>query len=361
MSFVRGNSFFTVPKDASTHRGCAKEPSIPFFYQRALGILMRNRMRRRGINLEVGQDLHRQVACAASISDDSVTIDLTSASDCLAFNLVKLIATPAWFEQLNLCRSPYTLIEGRWVRLEKFSSMGNGYTFELETAVFASIAMAACGPGHVYGRDVYVYGDDIIVPKDKALDVLASLKFFGLTPNMKKTFLEGPFRESCGGDFFDGVGVRPFQLEEDPNEPQKLISFANGIRRMACQNGSSPLRWRDLRRAWFRCLDLLPAPIRRCRGPQALGDAVIHDDEDQWDKRSRNSIRYIRSYRPATYRKVAWEGYAYDVQYAAALYGVTLLPQQRVGSPPMRGDRDRRWLVPRDGVTGYKVGWIPYS
>jgi hypothetical protein len=251
-----------------------------------------------------------------------------------------------------------TFIQGHWVRLEKFSSMGNGYTFELETITFAAIAMSVCHDC-VLGRDVHVFGDDIIVPSRHATEVCELLSLLGFSLNVKKTFLEGSFRESCGGDYYDGVGVRPYQLKESPNEPQQIIAFANGLRRAARQYGAPSDRPLYSRRAWFKLLDLLPTAIRGCRGHEDLGDIVIHDDEKYWQCRNRASIRYLRCYRPATYRKVRWEGFSYDVQFASALYGVALMPLGR--TLLSRNGLDGRYLIPRDGVTGYKVGWVPFS
>ncbi|DAD50930.1 RNA-directed RNA polymerase [ssRNA phage SRR6049586_1] len=353
-SFVRGNSYFSVPKTALTHRSCAKEPSINGFYQLGLGSVLRNRLAKRGFDLVHGQSVHRQVACSASKSGELCTIDLTSASDTISINLVKLLLPREWFSALNSVRSTHTLVKGKWVRLEKFSSMGNGFTFELETAIFAAITLTACRGN----PNVYVYGDDIIAPVEHASDVIGALRFFGFTPNADKTFVDGPFRESCGGDFFSGVAVRPFLLKELPSEPQDFITIANGIRRLALNNGQNPTRFARLRRSWFRCLDNIPSTIRRCRGPEGLGDIVIHDDESRWSYRWRSSIRYVRCYRPASFRTIGMNRFCGDTQMAAALYGIALHPEK---SHDTRPGFDSRGIVVRDGVTGYKVGWAPFS
>ncbi|UUW21306.1 MAG: RNA replicase beta chain [Sanya fiers-like virus 17] len=376
--FIRGNAFFSVPKTALTERGCGKEPSLNVAYQLAVGEMMKRRLKHAGLDLRENQSVHKQVACRASKLGDMATIDLSAASDTVSYNLVKLLLPHAWFQLLDALRSPMTFLEGKWVRLEKFSSMGNGFTFELETAIFAALVSVATNHTVRYGRELFVYGDDIIVPAEHYSNVVACLRFFGFTPNVRKSFHTGVFRESCGGDFFDGVGVRPFNLEEDPNEPQKLISFANGVRRVASQYGSHPNRFSRVLRAWHRILDAIPHDIRVCRGPEALGDLVIHDSEERWIKRWRSSgIRYVRCYRPANYRVVRWEGFAYCVQMAALLHPVSspaLWPSRPLGldtSPgtnPMsyREDaralaRSERYVIPRDGVAGYKVGWVPFS
>lgn len=351
VSFVEGNHFFTVPKDATTDRACAKEPSLNAFYQAACGKAIRQRLKANGIDLRNGQFIHRRVACLASYDASYCTIDLSNASDTIGRVLVELLLPKAWFVLLDSLRSPKTFIEGKWVRLEKFSSMGNGFTFELETALFAAIARAS--QKDAASRDkVLTYGDDILVPNDSSSEVIAALRFCGFTPNKRKTYDSGMFRESCGGDFFGGVAVRPHYLKEEPLEPQDFISLANGIRRLALQEPKFVSRWHCVRRAWFSCLDFIPSNIRRLRGPEALGDIVVHDHEVHWETRSRHSIRYVQCYRPARFRKVRWEGFAYDVQFAAALYLAGTGPKAR----DPNGD-----LVPRDSVLGYKVGWTPYS
>lgn len=364
VSFVKGNTFFTVDKTARTRRCCAKEPSLNSFYQLGLGRVMRKRLKDRGFDLDNGQNVHRQVACLASKTGEFCTIDLSSASDTVSTSLVELVVPHKWREAMNDLRSSHTKVKGKWYRLEKFSSMGNGFTFELETTLFAAICMAVLGDRALPGHNVFVYGDDIIVPNESYGDVISALKFFGFTPNPEKCYNSGYFRESCGGDFFNGVAVRPFYQKESIDEPQHAISMANGIRRLARENGHADFCWPALRRSWFRCLDLLPVAIRRCRGPEGLGDIVVHDDEERWDTRWRSSIRWVRVYRPAKFRRVSFDRFGPSVQLAAALYGVSLWPEKQYGRVSRRvfpEGQDGRMVTPRNAVLGYKVGWTPYS
>jgi len=247
-----------------------------------------------------------------------------------------------------------TLIDKKWVYLEKFSSMGNGFTFELETLLFLALSMAtmeSLGLENQPGRDLHVYGDDIIVPTECAANVKAVLRYFGMAINETKSFVEGPFRESCGGDFFEGVDVRPYQLKELPFEPQHWIAMANGIRRMGHKHNDPDDMHFFARRAWFRVLDALPSHIRRLRGPRDLGDLVIHDHQQWWQTRTQHCIRYVNCYRPARYRKVAYSLFQAEVVLACATYGT-----EGGGRKGNAGS-----LVPRDSILGYKVGWVPYS
>lgn len=91
-------------------------------------------------------------------------------------------------------------------KYHKFSSMGNGCTFALETLIFASLL-------HAVGSKIgLVYGDDITIETELAPALFRLLKFLGFVPNEEKSYTSGPFRESCGKDFFEGHDVTPFYL-----------------------------------------------------------------------------------------------------------------------------------------------------
>jgi len=353
VNFVPGNRFTTVPKDCTKHRGIAIEPSINVFYQLSVGEAIRRRLKRAGIDLIHGQDIHRQVACEASIKGHFATLDLSNASDTVSRNLVKLLLPPDWYSILDDLRSKKTEFRGNWHVLEKFSSMGNGFTFELETLIFLGLSLACCDPTRATpGKDVFVYGDDIIIPTETAKDLIPVLSFFGMAVNERKSFVDGPFRESCGGDYFLGVDVRPFHLKELPNEPQQLIALANGLRRLTKGDVG---RFDRVRRAWFAVLDSIPSAIRACRGPEDLGDLVIHDEESRWQFRwRRTGIRYIRSYRPRWYRKVQWSNFKPEVVLASAVYGVA---SGAGSSQPWR----TAGVIPRNARATYKIGWVAFS
>jgi hypothetical protein len=84
--------------------------------------------------------------------------------------------------------------------------MGNGYTFPLETLIFWGLAAACCDRD----SDATVYGDDIIIPSDRFELLAEILRYAGFILNVGKSFHVGPFRESCGKDYFKGIDVRPF-------------------------------------------------------------------------------------------------------------------------------------------------------
>lgn len=297
---VRGNRFTTVPKDATKDRAIAMEPSLNIFYQLGFGRLLRDRLKSNtGWDLNIAEAVHRRVAEDASVTRAFATLDLSNASDTLAKNLVEILLPRRWWECLVALRSPYTLIDGKWVRLEKFSSMGNGFTFELETIVFAAlcaVAIERSGLTRVrLGENLFVFGDDIIVPDRTVRAVTAVLQFCGLSLNVKKSFWgETPFRESCGGDYFKGKPVRPIYCKEYPNGPQDWIKMANQLLILGERLGHCGF---DLHpRTRLLCLDQIPRHCRALYGPRGLGsESVIwEDDPSKWTVKVVDSIRYVR-------------------------------------------------------------------
>jgi len=349
VSFIRGNRFATVPKTSLIDRAIAAEPSINVFYQLALGGVIRSRLRSRaGWDLDRAQDIHRQVACRSSVTREFATLDLSNASDTVCKTLVEVLLPPRWHDQLNDLRSKATLIDGKWVHLEKFSSMGNGYTFELETLIFAALCCATLrlngARGHL-GADVFVFGDDIIIPGGMVRCVKSVLEYCGFSLNAEKSYFgDEPFRESCGGDYFNGKPVRPFYLKALPTGPQDFVALSNGLTSLRDSLLESGFVL-DLR-AWLSVLDCLPTTVKRCRGPKALGDTVIWDSPETWSTRWRHSIRYVRGIVATRHRVVSFDNFDAQVVLACATYGT--------------GNR-QGGVIPRDGVLGYGLAWLAFS
>lgn len=353
---VRGNRFFTVPKTALSFRGAALSPNVNGFLQLAVGTEIRLRLKRVGIHIQSNSecdlfsvnrftttDRHRDIVSQASRSGDLATIDLSDASNTIAYNLIKLLWPREWFELLDALREP--LMEGpdgANYRLEMFSAMGNGFTFEMETLTFYAITRALSPNGFVS-----VFGDDIICPTTASGDVVAALRWFGFTPNQSKTFTTGPFRESCGSDYFDGVPVRAHYVKTLPSEPTDWITLANGLRRVAFGDSSTHHRWSYLRNAWFRALDNIPSNIRRCRGPVTLGDLCIHDDVSFLAKYARyqtaQGITYWRCIVPIPYSRPL-EKWGEETVMASALMG-----------------QSSKGVTPRGAIKGYTLEWLPDS
>ncbi len=215
-----------VAKNAKTHRPICVEPALNGFVQLGVGAYLKERLR-----IHAKQDLGNQkrnqdLAEEASMRGHLATIDLSSASDTLAFSVVFDLLPEEWVDLLASFRTGHMNYGGREYELEKFSSMGNGYTFELESLIFWALS-SACTELSGEDRDlVSVYGDDIIVPV-KAVDLLmATLTWCGFNLNREKSFWTGKFRESCGADWLDGDAVRPV-FKKTRLSPQWLAVFHN--------------------------------------------------------------------------------------------------------------------------------------
>lgn len=362
LSFVRGNRFTTVPKTSLIDRSIAIEPSINVFYQLAIGSALRRSLRAsHGWDLDTAQDVHRQVAARASVTREFATLDLSNASDTVAYNLVKLLLPRSWFEVMDALRSPMTTHPDRpasWVKLEKFSSMGNGFTFELETVLFSAIAIYVSrlhGSEGVLGSDVFVFGDDIIVRDEVVREVTGLLNYLGFTLNKEKSFAGmSPFRESCGADFWNGADVRPSYLKRDPANVQESFGVANRI--YQASQRLVAIRGYGLNRAWRFAVSRVPLPYRRCFGPSGLGDAVIHGPKDKWFTKRRNSIRYIRGIKAIEMGFVPFSKFDPRVVLACAVYGTG-----NVGTPVGGRVPPGEGVIPRSGAKVYALGWLPYS
>ncbi|DAD50669.1 RNA-directed RNA polymerase [ssRNA phage SRR6960799_11] len=236
---VLGNKLDWVAKNYKTDRTIAIEPCWNMFLQKGVGTLIRRRLKRVGIDLD-DQTTNQLLACIGSITGELATIDLSMASDCVAYRLAEFVIRPDWFEAIATLRSPvgfYTLDDvDHCIVYEKLSSMGNGNTFEVETLIFWGIARAVSELIGCADHRLSVYGDDIIVPSGIADEVCNILKQVGFVTNSDKTFTSGPFRESCGAHWFQGVDVKPFYVREAVDSLDRLFLLHNNVCRWFQQN-----------------------------------------------------------------------------------------------------------------------------
>lgn len=228
---VCANRVETVPKNWKTDRTIACEPEGNLFLQLALDGYIKERLRPYGVNLS-DQSWNQSLARKASIDGNFSTIDLSMASDTVAMNTVALLFPRKWFRLAADFRTPFGRGFGRTIRYEKFSSMGNGSTFGIETLIFTACCRA------IGCRKYAVYGDDIIVPTQKTDRLLALLRYLGFRQNQDKSFTEGSFRESCGADWFSGRDVTPFYLRSANSMKIELCHVVNGLANIVSKEGA---------------------------------------------------------------------------------------------------------------------------
>lgn len=206
---AHGNRITFVPKDARTLRTIAIEPALNICLQLGIHSYWAQRLKRTGNPID-DQTRNQNLAKVGSQLDFGAsfcTIDLSQASDSVSYEIVRWLLPSDWFHLLCDLRCESGVMEGETILFNKFSSMGNGYTFALETILFLGLGRAVsslCG-----GDVVSVYGDDIIIHDNASLLLTEVLNWAGFRVNLDKSFYHGNFRESCGTDWYRGVSTTP--------------------------------------------------------------------------------------------------------------------------------------------------------
>lgn len=365
------NRLSFVPKTCKTHRAIAVEPLLSVPLQRSLGEVIRGRLQRRGIDLLHGQDHHQKLARDASVNGRLATIDLSSASDTISYRLVRRILPQDWLAALESLRSTHSVVPERFrgaqfaidneylrlmgepdhtetmcipedgvMPLSKFSSMGNGYTFELETLIFYAAGYTAMKRSAlpVNRYNLTVYGDDIIIDARAVPELSRILNNLGFQVNEDKTFTEGPFRESCGGDYFNGCPTKGFFVKTFDDTPWDYFYLHNSL---SLYLDDVP----DFRHLQNWCRKQVPTCLRKCEGPPVLGDVCFWSDRPTG--KTTGWIRYFYTYQPATRRIFK------DPEWSERVHAVDML------AAALLGVRTEGPMVPRSGIGSIRL--VPQS
>lgn len=255
--FSRCSQLVFVPKNVKKLRSISMEPTTLQYHQQGVMKELYSYFRKsyplNNILHLQDQHVNKSFAYTASITDEYSTIDLSHASDSVCWDLVKCIFKhiPNLLTWLVGTRSSHTLLpDGRKIRLAKFAPMGSALCFPIESLIFAAIADLSVSLAikrkkvkrestRGLSRQIKVYGDDIIIPSFAAETCMHLLKYFGFTPNEEKSYVHGPFKESCGGNYFAGVDITPLKFSATlqqcekrhggitPNVAQAYVRYAN--------------------------------------------------------------------------------------------------------------------------------------
>jgi len=243
---VTGSRLSFVPKNDKISRCICTEPTLNTYFQLGVAAHLERRLRERyGIALQQQQFKNRDLARLGSLTNGLITLDLSSASDSISLNMVRQLFPPDFVRWLELFRCVETQVPGMGtVPLYMISSMGNGYTFPLQTLIFSAVVTSAANlrgirlgssqSGNTWG----VFGDDIICPSSLTRDVIHLLDVLGFTVNSDKSFVEGPFRESCGSDFYLGTNIRGVYLKDLNTQASRFVAI-NQLLRFETRTGIS--------------------------------------------------------------------------------------------------------------------------
>jgi len=296
-SHIHDGKLVFVPKSAKTDRPVVVEPSLNTMFQAGIGDHIAARLRTRGIDIR-DQRRNQIAARSGSIDGSLATLDLSSASDTISKELVFDLLPYEWADLLSHLRTSSVSYQGTSYRMEKFSSMGNGFTFPLETLIFYALACSCVK--EVDEQIVSVYGDDIIVPTYAYDDLVELLRVTGFVPNTAKSFSCGPFRESCGHDYHRGINIRPCYVK-GPLAGYDLFRLHNFLWRQGDHDLASFLA------------DFI-GPQIRIYGPDGYGDGHLLGDHQL---------------RPHG-RNYGWSGYTFETFTFRSVKELAVLPGDRV-------------------------------
>lgn len=236
----------TVPKTLKTPRIIAIEPVCMQYTQQAISRVIVDTLEtveptKGHINFTC-QSVNRTLALSSSSDSRYATIDMSAASDRVPLSVAMRMfdKLPDLQGAIFACRSrDAKLPTGKLLRLRKFASMGSALCFPIEAMYFYTICVAARLKLHnlsvtfsnirKVAKDVFVYGDDILVPTNEAETIADHLHKYYCKVNMSKSFWSGNFRESCGMDAYRGEEVTPTYLRSTPpgnrQDSKALISW----------------------------------------------------------------------------------------------------------------------------------------
>jgi hypothetical protein len=248
-----GNRMTTVPKDGRKDRPIAIEPRLNVMLQLGVDSVIRRALKRFGCDLD-SQEKNQMMAELGSVmqGEGYSTLDLSAASDMIAYILIALLFPPAWVDLFHSLRCHSGTLGDDVVGYHKLSSMGNGFTFAVESLIFLAVCYASVKKHnqrhwHEEQRhysirdDVAVFGDDIIVPDEIADQTATLLQLCGFKLNLDKSFTgNSPFRESCGKDFYHGIYVRPIFLDHGVHDVKDCFSIINRLRYTASKSPLGP-------------------------------------------------------------------------------------------------------------------------
>lgn len=264
-AIVEGNRLSFVPKTSVISRTICTEPNLNMLFQKGIGSFIEELLARRfKIQLSNQQFVNRRMACRGSVDGSFGTIDLSCASDSVSLKLLEQVLPRYVYQWLIHTRSPFVALpDGKRLELHMVSSMGNAFTFPLQTILFAIIVVASYGILSIPLMDrssktmnFGVFGDDIIVTRSSYDFIVKALELFGFEVNVDKSFNTGNFRESCGGDYFRGSDIRGVYMKSLDTSAD-VYSIINRLVRWSARSGI--MLYRTI--SYLKSLvDFLPVP-----------------------------------------------------------------------------------------------------
>lgn len=240
--------FKFVPKTFSKPRGiCIEENEMQFAQQGLKEFLYahieRHWLTKGHVNFS-DQNCNRNKALQGSLTRLSATIDMSEASDRISRELVsKLFENQADIRDILVALSTRIItapsdikkhVKNPSLNALKYAPMGSGLCFPIMslvhfTLVRGIIASSKLPDKMALLKEVYVYGDDIILPSIAVEAVFSELPKFGMKLNTEKSFYKGEFRESCGLHAYKGVEVTPIFIKKINLKARKTETLLSAL------------------------------------------------------------------------------------------------------------------------------------
>lgn len=230
-----------VPKDSRGPRVICCEPMDHMYAQKAVQTAIYRIVESHGETQGRVNFTDQSINQNLTFNPRYATIDLKDASDLVSLDLVTDVFPPHILADMLACRTPIAhLPNGLDIPLTKFAPMGNALCFPVMALIaYTGIAAGIQLAGGLISRrqhELFVYGDDIIIPNEYAEVAMRTLEALGLKVNRSKSFVNSRFRESCGQDTFDLSNVTPIRrrkllspIKRDRVKRRNVLDDGNGF------------------------------------------------------------------------------------------------------------------------------------
>lgn len=259
-SIEPSSRLIAVAKTLTKPRLIASEPSEHMWCQQNVRDYMYSRCASTWIGSFVtfrSQEANQAMALQGSRDGSFATIDLSAASDRVSCQVVGNLfrRNLSLLQALASTRTQSCIVSDELtIEVRKYSTMGNATTFPVQTLIFLTVALSCLAERdglrmitpHTlskYSGLVSIFGDDIIVPEAVAHHVVDLLEALGFKVNTAKSYLTGPFKESCGVDAFRGHDVTPAYwqgpCDRTPESIASCVEVANNFYKKFMVNASA--------------------------------------------------------------------------------------------------------------------------
>lgn len=306
-----------VPKDLNNTRSICMEPIPHQWAQQGVRLWYETALLQGwgGNHIPLHeQEVNADAAQYGALTGRVDTIDLSSASDSVSWDIVKNIFPAKVLKHLHATRSDRVeLPSGETIKVRKFAPMGSALCFPVQSTLYLAVVFAV-GVAWRFGQDIgeigdakhiennfqtlyeltfarslgkgsdrllepmYIYGDDIVCDSRITSKVIDVLELLGFQVNVAKSFTgDSAFRESCGGYYLGGRNVTPLRYKVKKFTQKISIDSMASVIDLA--NRAGEWNYQSLRRHAIQFI--LHYPILGLRTQSSKNPILFTDDEDE--------------------------------------------------------------------------------